>query len=259
MNINWFRFREGDGELVKPFLDHLEDLRWMVIKMSITLVSAMVLCFGFRTFLVRIVQRPLAQVDETLAGSLQALGVADSMTISFQLAFYCGIILSFPVLLFFVAQFVLPALTEKEKRVIWPAALVGFALFLAGVLFSYYVVLPKALAFFFADAGKLNWTPSWTVREYYSFVTQFTVAFGLSFELPVVVLVLVKLGILNAQTLGQFRPYAMVAIFIFAAIITPTQDILTLLLMGGPMFLLYEMCIWIARFMKPKEPRVADE
>jgi sec-independent protein translocase protein TatC len=133
-----------------------------------------------------------------------------------------------------------------------PAALIGSGLFLAGAAFSYFVVLPQALAFFFHDAQAMNWQPTWTVREYYSFTTQFIIAFGLSFELPLVVLMLVKLGIVDHTQLRQTRAFAVVVIFVFAAIITPTSDIVTLVLMGGPMCLLYELCIGIAWFMRDR-------
>lgn len=254
-----FRFREppnDDGQgAVKPFLDHLEDLRWMIIKIAIAIGLAMVASFAFRQQLVDIVQAPLASVDEELVRRLASLGVADSMTISLQLAFYAGFVFAFPAVLYFLAEFVLPALTRRERKVLFVAAGVGFGLFLTGVAFSYFVVLPQTLAFFYKDAATLGWSPNWTVREYYAFCTQFTIAFGLAFELPVVVLALVKIGILDRRALGRFRPYAVVCIFVFAAIITPTQDMVTLVLMGGPMCLLYEACIFIARFMERKDQR----
>ncbi len=251
-----FSFRDDPEEgAVKPFLDHLEDLRWMLVKMAIALGATMALCFAFRVQLVRIVQGPLDAVDPALAANLQSLGVADSMTISLQLAFYGGIVLSFPILLMFLGEFVLPGLTPRERRIVLPALAIGFALFLSGVAFCYFIVLPQTLAFFFEDAQQLQWQPTWTVREYYSFVTQFTIAFGLSFELPLVVLVLVKLGILDRSKLAHARPYAVVLIFIFAAVITPTQDVITLLFMGGPMVLLYESCIFISSLMEKRQAR----
>ncbi len=253
---NWFKFREeNDGE-VKPFLDHLEDLRWLLIKSSIALGITVSASFVFRAHIFRFLQRPLNAIDPSLASKLQSLGVADSMTVSFQLALYAGIVLAFPLLLYFLAEFVLPALTKHERKVVLPAVGVGFGLFLGGAAFSYYVVLPQTLAFFFNDAQSLNWTPTWTVREYFSFVTNFTLAFGLSFELPVAVLALVKLGILSRRQLASGRPYALVIICVLSAIITPTQDILTLLLMAGPMYILYESSILIARLMEPKTPRL---
>ncbi len=264
MNLNkLFKFREhdlGDGDgAVKPFLDHLEDLRWMIVKIALTLGISMIGCFALRGVLVRIIQQPLVSVDRTLMENLQSLGVADSMTISLQLAFYAGFVFAFPVILFFLAEFVMPALTRRERKVVMVAAVIGFGLFLIGVAFSYFVVLPQALAFFFKDAMSLGWQPTWTVREYYAFCTQFTIAFGLAFELPVVVLALVKMNILDYRMLGHFRPYALVCIFIFAAIITPTQDIVTLVMMGGPMYFLYEACIWIARVLEIRERKKASQ
>jgi sec-independent protein translocase protein TatC len=133
---------------------------------------------------------------------------------------------------------------------LYPAAAVGFGLFLGGVAFSYLVVLPQTLQFFFNDARAMHWQPTWTVREYYSFTTQFVIGFGLAFELPLAVLLLVKLGIVDYALLRRTRAFALVLIFIFAAVITPTSDIITLVLMGAPMYLLYEICIAISWFLE---------
>jgi sec-independent protein translocase protein TatC len=245
-----FKFRETpESETSKPFLEHLEDLRWTIVKMSITLVLAMVLCFAFRTSLVRVMQAPLHEVDPQV-GALRALGITDSIVISFHLAFYAGIVISFPLLLYFVAQFVLPALTALEKRFLLPAIFGSFALFLLGVGVSYFWLLPKTILFFFRDTQSLGWIPAWTVQQYYSFVTRFSLGFGLAFELPVVVLALVRFGLITYRFMARTRPYAIVLIFVLATIITPTPDILTLLAMGFPMCLLYESCIWIAWLME---------
>ncbi|MDQ3626904.1 MAG: twin-arginine translocase subunit TatC [Verrucomicrobiota bacterium] len=252
---NFFKFREvPEAETAKPFLNHLEDLRWTVVKMAITLFVAMIVCFAFRGFLTAFIQRPLTLLDPKIR-TLQALGITDSFTISFSLAFYAGIVLSFPLLLYFLAEFVLPALTAVEKRLMLPAIFVSFMLFLVGVVACYYWLLPKTILFFFRDAESLGWVPAWTVREYYSFVTRFTIGFGLAFELPVVVLALVRFGLITFEFMRQTRPYAVVLIFILAAIITPTPDIMTLMAMGFPMYLLYESCIWIAWLMARRSKR----
>jgi sec-independent protein translocase protein TatC len=209
----------------------------------------MIVCFAFRTTLVHVMQAPLRSIDQKI-GALRALGVTDSIVISFQLAFYAGIVLSFPLLLYFIAEFVLPALTAVEKRFLLPAIFVSFALFLLGVLVCYFWLLPKTILFFFRDTQSLGWTPTWTVQQYYSFATRFTLGFGLAFELPVVVLALVQFGLVTYQFMARTRPYAIVLIFILATIITPTPDILTLIAMALPMCLLYESCIWIAWFMQ---------
>src|SRR5881409_3719794 len=245
-----FKFRDlPESETSKPFLEHLEDLRWTIVKIAVTLGVAMIACFAFRSALVRVMQAPLRDVGSQI-GTLKALGITDSIVISFHLAFYAGIVLSFPLLLYFLAEFVLPALTAVEKRFLFPAIGVSFALFLVGVLVSYFWLLPKTILFFFRDTESLGWAPTWTVQQYYSFVTRFTIGFGLAFELPVVVLVLVRFGLLTYQFMARTRPYAIMLIFITATIIAPTPDILTLIAMSLPMVMLYESCIWIAWLME---------
>src|SRR6202140_4800650 len=163
-----FKFRElPESETAKPFLEHLEDLRWTVVKMAMTLVLAMIVCFAFRSLLVRVMQAPLHDVDPQM-GALKALGITDSFVISFHLAFYAGLVLSFPLLLYFVAEFVLPTLTAIEKRFVLPSIGVSFGLFFAGVLSCYFWLLPKTILFFFHDTQTLGWLPAWTVQEYYS-------------------------------------------------------------------------------------------
>src|SRR5213082_4216619 len=248
-----FKFRDlPESETSKPFLEHLEDLRWTIVKVAITLVAAMIVCFAFRSTLVRILQAPLRDVGSQI-GTLKALGITDSIVISFHLAFYAGIVLSFPLLLYFLAEFVLPALTVLEKRFLFPAIVVSFALFLLGVLVCYFWLLPKTILFFFRDTQSLGWAPTWTVQQYYSFVTKFVLGFGMAFELPVVVLALVYFGLISYKFMARTRPYAVVLIFILAAIIAPTPDLLTLVAMALPMALLYESCIWVAWLMERRK------
>lgn len=177
---------------------------------------------------------------------MSALKPTETFMLSMKLAFFAGIVLAFPLLLMFVLQFVLPGLHEKERKILWPAMIIGFGLFLGGVLFAYFFVLPRALLFFYEWSGDLGVSNDWRIGEYITFATQFTLLFGLAFELPVVVMVFVKLGLLTYDTMAKTRSYAIVAIFIAAAVITPTPDIMTLLLMAIPMLLLYEICIWLA-------------
>ena len=250
-----FKFRElPESETSKPFLEHLEDLRWMVVKMALTLIIGMILCFVFRSGLVRVMQAPLRDLDPQV-GALKALGITDSLVISFHLAFYAGMVISFPLLLYFLAGFVLPALTEVEKRFLFPAIVGSFGLFLLGVMIGYFWLLPKTILFFFRDTQSLGWAPTWTVQQYYSFVTKFILGFGLAFELPVVVLALVYFGLITYRFMARTRPYAVVLIFILAAIIAPTPDLLTLIAMALPMSLLYESCIWIAWLMERRKSR----
>ena len=206
-----------------------------------------------------LITRPSPEADTR--GNLKlmsALKPTETFMLSMKLSFFAGIILAFPLLLMFFLQFVLPGLHANEKRVLWPSMAVGFGLFMGGVCFAYYGVLPRALTFFYEWSGSLGVSNDWRIGEYISFATQFTLLFGLSFELPVVVMVFVKLGLLSYETMSRTRSYAILAIFVTAAVLTPTPDVFTLLLMALPMIILYEICIWLAWFDRRKN-RVREE
>ncbi|MES2982106.1 MAG: twin-arginine translocase subunit TatC [Verrucomicrobiota bacterium] len=183
---------------------------------------------------------------------MSALKPTETFMLSMKLAFFAGIVLAFPLLLMFVLQFVLPGLHSNEKRMMWPAMVIGFGLFVGGVCFAYFLVLPKALLFFYEWSAELGVSNDWRIGEYITFATRFTLLFGLSFELPVVVMVLVKLGMLTYDSMTRTRTYAIVAIYVAAAVITPTPDVMTLNLMALPMLILYEICIWLAWFDRKK-------
>ncbi len=183
---------------------------------------------------------------------MSALKPTEGFMLSMKLSFVAGIVVSFPLLLLFILQFILPGLHSHEKRVLWPAMSIGFGLFLAGAAFAYYLVLPRALLFFYTWSGDMGISNDWRIGEYISFATQFTLLFGASFELPVVVMVFVKLGLLSYDMMSKTRSYAIVAIFVAAAVLTPTPDIPTMLLMASPMIILYEICIWLAYFDQKK-------
>jgi sec-independent protein translocase protein TatC len=207
-----------------------------------------------------LVSAPSPEVDNR--GNLKlmsALKPTETFMLSMKLSFFAGIVVSFPLLLLYILQFVLPGLHNNEKRVLWPSMLIGFGLFIAGVCFAYFVVLPRALDFFYNWSGKLGVSNDWRIGEYITFATQFTLLFGLSFELPVVVMVLVRLGLLSYETMSNTRSYAILAIFIIAALITPTPDAMTLILMALPMVILYELCIWLAWFDRRKNRRREEE
>jgi sec-independent protein translocase protein TatC len=190
-----------------------------------------------------------ADPDSGLGAGIMTMSAqkpTETFMLSMKLAFFAGIIVSFPLLLLFILQFVLPGLHQHEKRVMWPALAIGFGLFLFGVCFAYFLVLPRALEFFHAWNLKLGVANDWRIGDYITFATQFTLLFGLSFELPVVVMVFVKLGLLSYESMSRTRAYAILAIVVVAAIITPTPDAFTLCLMALPMILLYEGCIWLA-------------
>jgi sec-independent protein translocase protein TatC len=191
---------------------------------------------------------------------MSALKPTETFLLSMKLAVFAGVVVSFPLLLYFVLRFVLPGLKDNEQRVLWPSMLIGFGLFLVGVLFAYFAVLPRALVFFFQWDQSLNVGSDWRIGWYIGFATQFTLLFGLAFELPVVVMALVKIGILNHEMMSRTRRYSIVGVLILAAVITPTGDPITLMMLSIPMYLLYEMCIWLAWFdEKKRRQKEAEE
>ncbi len=200
--------------------------------------------------------------DGDITGNLRmmsALKPTEGFMLSMKLSFVAGIVISFPLLLMYILQFVLPGMHQHEKKVLWPAMVVGFGLFLFGTAFAYYLVLPRALLFFAQWSGDMGISNDWRIGEYISFATQFTLLFGVSFELPVVVMVFVKLGLLTYETMSKTRSYAIVAIFIAAAVLTPTPDIMTMSLMAMPMIILYEICIWLAFYDRKKNRQREEE
>ena len=190
---------------------------------------------------------------------MTALGPAEGFMLSIKLSFFAAFILSFPLLLYFVAQFVLPGLTFNEKKVILPLCALGFGLFLIGVLFCYFIAVPEVLKFFHGYNTKMGVESNWRIGDYVSFVTKLTLGFGLCFELPVIVIALVKLGLLDDRLMRRTRAYAIVIIVIIAAIITPTPDAVTLSFLAVPMIILYEISIWIAWFLSRKARRKEAE
>ncbi|MGK0186528.1 MAG: sec-independent protein translocase protein TatC [Verrucomicrobiales bacterium] len=190
---------------------------------------------------------------EVSAITMQALGVTETFKLSIKLSLFAGIVVSFPLLFYFIAQFVFPGLTSREKKMLWPSLTIGFGLFLVGVLFAYYFVTVEALKFFHGFSKDMGVMDQWKIGEYVSFTTQLILIFGLSFELPVVVMALVKLDLLTHEFMRQTRSYAIVIILVIAAIITPTPDAIVLSALACPMIILYEICIWLSWFMKRKE------
>ena len=186
---------------------------------------------------------------------MRSLKPTETFMLALKLSFFAAIVISFPLLLYFILQFILPGLKENEKKTLWPAMTIGFGLFLLGVCFAYFFVLPRTLDFFYEFSKGMDVENEWRIGDYITFATQFTLIFGLSFELPVIVMTLVKLGLLNYPTMSNSRAYAVLTIVVVAAVITPTGDAFTLMLLALPMCVLYECCIWFAYFDYKKQLR----
>jgi sec-independent protein translocase protein TatC len=252
---------DGGGE-VKSFLEHLEDLRWTLIKSLTALVLAMIVCLvaGDKVFV--ILERPLTLANANLPPesriTLTFLDPAAPFMASLHFAFFGGIILASPFIFYFVVQFVLPALKIKEKKYFFRACSIGSGLFFSGVAVCYFLIMPLALraAVVYAHwlLGKNAAQNMWRAETYSSFVTKFMIGMGLGFELPVVLLTLVKLGVLDYTQLASMRRYMIVICLVMGALLT-TPEVLTQVLMAVPLYLLYEASVWIAWYWERQEKK----
>lgn len=190
---------------------------------------------------------------------MSSLKPTETFMLTMKLAFFAGLVVSFPFLLYFLLQFIVPGLKDEERKALWPALIIGFGLFLGGVLFAYFFVLPNVLTFFYEWGKSMGISNDWRIGYYISFATTFVLIFGLAFELPVVVMTLVKIGLLSHSMMRETRSYAILAIFVIAALITPTPDMMTLALLAVPMVILYEICIWLSYFHEKKAARLEAE
>ena len=260
----------GQADQEKPFLDHLDDLRSMLVRIAVTLLVITLGTFLFYQTLLAVVEYPLVMAGIRDKVSLQNLKVTGGFMTAMNISLVAGVIISFPALLYFLLQFILPGLHNNEKKIIFPAICVGGGLFLLGVVFAYYVVSPRALLFFYEFSVEMDQLSAgtagqpidkliWERVEYVKFVCQFVLIFGACFELPVVVMALVKMDVLNYKVMKTSRAWAAVIIAVVAAVITPTQDALTLGLLAVPMYVLYEICIWLAYYMEKRDRKLYPE
>jgi sec-independent protein translocase protein TatC len=169
-----------------------------------------------------------------------------------KIAFFASLVLTSPFIMYQVWKFIAPALLPQEKKLVVPFVLSSTLLFLSGISFGYFVVLPPAFAFFVSFNNEyLHAMISFS--DYLSLFVRFLLGFGLSFQLPVVIFFLAKLRIVNDKMLTKYRKYAILLMFIAAAVLTPSPDALSQILMAVPLIFLYEVSIFIARFAAKKK------
>ena len=240
---------EEEGGPVKPFLDHLEDLRWVLIKCIAAVLIGMSLCMAGAPQVVTFLKRPLPPVMK-----LEMFGPLDGFWISIKVSVFAGLVLALPYILYVIGSFVLPALKKTEKKYFLHAISIGAGLFLAGAALCYVVMLPISLN----AVVKFNiWlgivSTIWRANEYFSFVCWFVVGMGLSFEMPVIILTLVKLEIIQHSTLIKSRRYFFVINLVVCAFITP--DFVSTFFMILPLSVLFEICILISSHWERQKKR----
>jgi len=250
-----------------PFLDHLGELRTRLIKALLSVVFFAVLSWFFIDRIFDFLVAPYKQAVNLAKAQLQDpaamqalhliyLNPTGGFMIFLKLAITVGILFSIPVIIYQLWQFIAPGLLMRERRVaVWVVFFTTFC-FLLGALFCYYVVLKFGLGFLLSFQSEVL-TPMISIDEYLGFVTILIVVFGLVFEMPVVAFFLTKIGLLTPEFMRQKRRYGIVTIFVAAAVLTPSTDAFTQMLLAVPLLLLYEISIWVSRVALPKEMKDA--
>jgi sec-independent protein translocase protein TatC len=239
------------GLETKPFLAHLEDLRWTIIRCAGALAVGVIICAFSVKYILKALYHPYRQTGHD-PKELFNFGVIDPFSIHMEISIFGGVILALPFLLYFIGQFLLPALTPREKRFLLPIFIAGACLFVVGVTFCYTLVLRTTLIFFFGYSNYLGFGANWTAKALIDFEVQMLLGFGVAFELPLVVLVLNLLGLVTADQLAAKRRHAFFGIFVASCCIIPSTDLFSLSVLTVPMYLLYEVCIFIARIVERK-------
>lgn len=308
---------EGGGP-IKSFLDHLEDLRWTIIRSVSAILIGMVVCLVAANYIITWLKHPLEAAERirrdqggptvfvalgntklasfkletnrfpgidfgsnqtTVARlgftqlpsgtstnrlltvevtgekpprdwteiTIMSTGPMSPFMVVMQIALYGGIGLASPFVLFFVGQFVVPALRRTEKVFTYRALAFGVMLFVGGVLFCYHLVLPITLEFStqFAEWAGFK-SDLWRAEEYLGFICKFMIGMGISFELPIVILSLVKVGLIDYRSLNKFRGYFVIVAFVLAAMLTPDASMVSQVLMAAPLIVLYELSVLVA-------------
>ena len=235
---------EDDGES-KPFMEHLEDLRRTLVLSAMALFVGMCIAGPFATKIMYWITRPLSVITDHPDKFLQSTEVVGAVSLWMRVMVWGGFIIAAPAIMYFIGGFIFPGLTAKEKKVILKTS--GFAggLFAVGVYLGFRV-LPIALRVMKQFHEWMHLNMMWTSASYFSFVMQLLLAFGLVFEMPVILVILGNLGIISAQQLRDKRRHVIVLIFIIAALLTP-PDVCSQVLMAIPMMILYELTILVIR------------
>lgn len=245
---------EEDG---MSFLDHLEELRWRIVKAVIGVVVGGIIAAVFIDWIMNVVLlKPATMTNPPL--ELQNIKPFGQFSLYMEVIITCGVILSIPNILYQIWKFIEPALKPNEKKYVSSIVFFSSLCFITGIVFAYFVMLPTSLGFF-AQFGSAIIKNIIAVDEYYSFIISVMLTAGIVFELPMVSFFLSKIGILKPAFMRKYRKHAIVLILLIAGIVTPSPDVTSQLLLGVPLFLLYEISILICKFSQKKESETPEE
>ena len=258
-------YEEPNLELVteareKPmgFFDHLEELRWTLIKCAATfLIFASLIGYFLKEFN-DVLLWPLTSVKVDYPKLVLELGtttVMEAFNVVIQMCVLGGFVMSAPFFLLFIGQFVAPALTAKELKAVLPMCLSAMVLFLIGTAFAYFLLVPSTIRVALELNDYFGYAMRWTPGSYYSLLTWLVLGVGASFEFPLIIVLLVWLGFMTTAFLRKYRRHAIVVIFIIAAIVTPTPDPITQTMFAAPLYLLYEIAIFASTRVEKRKKR----
>ena len=248
--------------LRQPLLAHLLELRKRLIYSLLAVVVGFIVSYFFAAHIYEFLVRPLAQITEGEHRRLIYTGLTEAFVTYIKLALWTGCFLAFPVIASQIWMFAAPGLYQNERRAFLPFLIATPMFFLAGAAMAYYFVFPLAWKFFLsfempAMPGSMPIQLEARVSEYLSLSMTVIFAFGIAFELPVILVLLTRVGLITSAQLAKFRRYAIVLIFIAAAILTP-PDVMSQLSLAIPLLVLYEMSIWGAKWVERRRPVVDD-
>jgi len=247
--------KSANGEM--PFLDHLEELRWRIIYAGFAFIIGLTvgLVIAFKYDIIGILEAPALPY---MGGQkLIVTHPADIFSIKIQIAMAIGVVVAAPIIIYQLWRFLSPALHAHERRIVIPVLIAGSMLFLFGVGMVWYIVLPMTLKWFYGLVGTSVQT-MYSASEYISFVTDLALAFGVAFELPMLLIALVAFGILSAKKLAAMRKWAVLIIWVGAAVISPGDAITVTFALAIPMYVLYEISVVVA-FIIERKRRIKRE
>jgi len=231
--------------------EHLMELRKRLTRSLIALGIGFGVCYYFKDFVFDIITRPLTHVLPRNSYLIYT-GLTEAFFTYMKVAFFAALILTSPFILYQIWKFIAPGLLPKEKKYVVPFVISSTFLFVSGVMFGYFIALPPAFKFFVSFNNQYL-QAMLSFKDYLSLFVTFLLGFGISFELPIFMFFLAKLGIVDAAKLSRKRRYAILVIFIVAAALTPSPDALSQILMAIPLMFLYEVSIFIVKFAEKKK------
>jgi sec-independent protein translocase protein TatC len=238
---------EMSGGTKSSFLGHLTELRQRLIKGVIAVIVTTIISFVFFKPIFYYLILPAGNIDLIYIEMTEMIGTI------MKVCFTSGIILAMPYLIYQLLMFVSPALTRKEKKYIYFILPFVTLMFLGGITFAYFILIPPASRFLITFGSDIA-TPQIKIGNYISIVTRLLLAIGLVFEMPVITTFLAKIGVITSKWLASKRKIAFISAFILGALITPTFDPINQSLVAAPLIILYEMSIWLAKLVQRKEP-----